>query len=107
MFLVAEAEPVRDPVAERRTEPPAIQTGQKLMPLAPINAPIPTSAPQAGISNDIKASDLPKANASTMARPRPDDRGQNQRGRETIFHSQNALCGKRPVRALEHDPDRA
>ena len=29
--------------------PPAIQTGQKLMPVTPIRAPIATSAPQAGI----------------------------------------------------------
>ena len=37
--------------------PPAIQTGQKLMPLAPSSAPIATSAPQAGISSEMKASD--------------------------------------------------
>ena len=44
--------------------PPASQTGQKLMPLAPISAPIATSAPQAGTSSEIKASDSP--NASTQ-----------------------------------------
>ena len=44
--------------------PPAIQIGQKLIPLTPIRAPIATSAPQAGTSNETKASD--SANASSM-----------------------------------------
>jgi hypothetical protein len=34
--------------------PPAIQIGQKLMPLTPINAPIATSAPHAGTSKRDK-----------------------------------------------------
>ena len=46
--------------------PPAIQTGQKEMPLAPISAPIATSAPQAGIYNEMKASDSPNASTSTI-----------------------------------------
>jgi membrane protein DedA with SNARE-associated domain len=46
--------------------PPAIHTGQKLMPLAPIKAPIATSAPQAGISSEMKASDSPNASARTI-----------------------------------------
>ncbi len=46
--------------------PPPIQTGQKLMPLAPISAPIATSAPQAGISNEIKASNSPNASTRTI-----------------------------------------
>ena len=46
--------------------PPAIQTGQKLMPLTPIRAPIATSAPQAGINSEMKASDSPKASTSTI-----------------------------------------
>ena len=36
------------------------------VPLAPISAPIATSAPQAGINNEMKASDSPKANSSTI-----------------------------------------
>ena len=75
--------------------PPAIQTGQKLMPLAPISAPIATSAPQAGISSEMKASNSP--NASTQH----DRRGPGlmvaheigQRARK-IFHSE------RPSRPL-------
>ena len=50
----------------RRRAPPAIQTGQKLMPLGPISAPIATSAPQAGISSEMKASDSPNASANTI-----------------------------------------
>ena len=46
--------------------PPAMQSGQKLMPLAPISAPIATSAPQAGINSEMKASDLPKASTNTI-----------------------------------------
>ena len=46
--------------------PPASQTGQKLMPLTPISAPIATSAPQAGTSSEMKASDSPKASTSTI-----------------------------------------
>src|ERR1700722_2443485 len=46
--------------------PPAIQTGQKLIPLAPINATMATSAPQAGISSEMKASDSPKASNRTI-----------------------------------------
>src|ERR1700743_205006 len=46
--------------------PPAIQTGQKLIPLAPIRAPIATSAPQAGINSEMKASDSPNASKSTI-----------------------------------------
>ena len=46
--------------------PPAIQTGQKLMPLAPIKAPIATSAPHAGINSEMKASDSPNASSSTI-----------------------------------------
>ena len=46
--------------------PPAMQTGQKLMPLAPISAPIATSAPQAGINSEMKASDSPKASSNTI-----------------------------------------
>jgi hypothetical protein len=46
--------------------PPATQIGQKLMPEAPLSAPIATSAPQAGTSSEIKASDSPKARSSTI-----------------------------------------
>ena len=46
--------------------PPAIQTGQKLMPLAPINAPMATSAPQAGIKSEMKASNSPNASSRTI-----------------------------------------
>ena len=46
--------------------PPASQTGQKLMPLTPISAPIATSAPQAGTSSEMKASDSPNASTSTI-----------------------------------------
>ena len=36
------------------------------MPLTPINAPIATSAPQAGISSEMKASDSPNASSRTI-----------------------------------------
>ena len=36
------------------------------MPLGPINAPMATSAPQAGISSEMKASDSPNASANTI-----------------------------------------
>ena len=45
---------------------PATHTGQKLMPPAAIKAPMATSAPQAGISSEMKASDSPKASANTI-----------------------------------------
>ena len=54
----------QSPMAAPR--PPAIHTGQKLMPLEPIKAPIATSAPQAGISSEMKASDSPNASANTI-----------------------------------------
>ena len=46
--------------------PPAIQSGQKLRSLAPINAPIATSAPQAGMTSEPKASDSAKASANMI-----------------------------------------
>jgi hypothetical protein len=46
--------------------PPASQTGQKLMPLTPIKAPIATSAPQAGTSSEMKASDSLNASRRTI-----------------------------------------
>ena len=36
------------------------------MPLEPISAPIATSAPQAGISSEMKASNSPNASANTI-----------------------------------------
>src|SRR5215470_7403134 len=44
---------------------PATQIGQKLSPLVPISTPIPTSAAQAGLSNETNASDSPNASANT------------------------------------------
>ena len=43
----------------------ATQIGQKLTPLTPINAPIATSIPHAGISREITASDSANANVKT------------------------------------------
>ena len=43
-----------------------IQTGQNERSAAPISAPMATSAPQAGISNEINARDSPKASKRTM-----------------------------------------
>jgi hypothetical protein len=51
--------------------PPAIQTGQKLMPLTPISAPIATSAPHAGTSSEMKASDSPNASTRTTGAAQP------------------------------------
>ena len=45
---------------------PAIQTGQNEMSAAPISAPIAISAPQAGTSSEMKASDSPNASRSTI-----------------------------------------
>ena len=59
-------DPIGQPVAEAAPRLPAIHTGQKLMPLGPISAPIATSAPQAGISSEMKASDSPNASANTI-----------------------------------------
>ena len=59
--------PIRQPVAKRGAERSrAIHTGQKLMPLVESSAPIATSALQAGISREMKASNSPKASANTI-----------------------------------------
>ena len=44
---------------------PATQTGQKSRLPEPTSAPIPISAAQAGMSNEMKASNSPKASANT------------------------------------------
>ena len=76
--------------------PPASQTGQKLMPLTPISAPIATSAPQAGTSSERNASDSPNASTNTIG-SRPDLMVAHEisQSARKIFHSLKAFPAAR------------
>ena len=66
LFLVFEAEPVGDPIAQRCAKAAGNPDRPEADAAAPISAPIATSAPQAGTSSEMKASDSPNASSRTI-----------------------------------------
>ena len=63
------AQPIGEPVAQRRADAAAIQIGTKLSAPAPISAPMATSTVEAGNSSEMKASDSQNASPQPIAVP--------------------------------------